>query len=92
VLTESGEIERIWQSFAVLLSISSVGVKGDKRSYGFVVALRAVDSHEGMTASWHALPHNLLREVSSRITSRVKEVGRVVIDITDKPPATIEWE
>jgi len=92
VLTESGEIERIWQSFAVLLSISSVGVKGDKRSYGLVVALRAVDSHEGMTASWHALPHNLLREVSSRITSRVKEVGRVVFDITDKPPATIEWE
>ena len=92
VLEESGEIERIWQSFAVLLSISSVGVKGDKRSYGLVVALRAVDSHEGMTASWHALPHNLLREVSSRITSRVKEVGRVVFDITDKPPATIEWE
>jgi len=92
VLGESGELDKIWQSFSVLLPVSSVGVKGDKRSYGYVVALRAVNSSEGMTASWYELPHTVLRQASSRITSEVKEIGRVVFDITDKPPATIEWE
>ncbi len=91
-LEESGWKKRIWQSFAVLLPIRSVGVIGDERTYGYVVALRAVNSVEGMTASWSEIPPDVLRKASKRITNEVTGVNRVVYDITDKPPATIEWE
>ncbi len=92
ILKESGEYEKIWQAFAVLLTVKSVGVKGDKRAYGYVAALRAVKSSEGMTASWYEMPHVLLRKISSAVTDKVPQIGRVVYDISDKPPATIEWE
>ncbi|MGC9214039.1 glutamine-hydrolyzing GMP synthase [Athalassotoga sp.] len=92
VLIEKGEYSKIWQAFAVLLSSRSVGVKGDARSYGYVLAIRAVDSVDGMTASWHDLPHDILKEISTKITGQIPEIGRIVYDITDKPPSTIEWE
>ncbi len=92
VLIEKGEYSKIWQAFAVLLSSRSVGVKGDARSYGYVLAIRAVDSVDGMTASWHNLPHDILKEISTKITGQIPEIGRIVYDITDKPPSTIEWE
>lgn len=92
ILREKGEYQRIWQAFTVLLSSRSVGVKGDARSYGYVLAVRAVDSVDGMTASWHDMPYDILKEISSEITRHVPEIGRVVYDITDKPPSTIEWE
>lgn len=92
VLEENGWMEKIWQSFVVLLPLRSVGVTGDKRTYGYVVALRAVNSVEGMTASWSEIPLDILKKASKRITNEIKGVNRVVYDITDKPPATIEWE
>jgi GMP synthase (glutamine-hydrolysing) len=92
VLLKTGEYFKIWQAFPVLLPVRSVGVKGDARSYGYVLALRGVDSVDGMTASWHEIPYDILRMASSEITSKVPEIGRVVYDITDKPPSTIEWE
>lgn len=82
----------IWQIFAVLLPLGSVGVMGDQRTYDSVIALRAVRSEDGMTADWVRLPHDFLARVSRRLTNEIKGVNRVVFDITSKPPATIEWE
>jgi len=91
-LRRSGWYARTWQAFAVLLPLQSVGVKGDERSYEKIVALRAVDSQDGMTADWTRLPSSLVARVSSRIANEVRGVNRVVYDCTSKPPATIEWE
>jgi GMP synthase (glutamine-hydrolysing) len=88
----AGLYEKVWQSFAVLLPIRTVGVMGDERSYENVVALRVVDSQDGMTANWVPLPADLLARISNRIINEVRGVNRVVYDISSKPPATIEWE
>ncbi len=88
----SGLYYKIWQSFAVLLPIRSVGVMGDERTYDYTIAVRAVESQDGMTADWVKLPHDLLDNLSNRIINEVKGVNRVCLDISSKPPATIEWE
>jgi GMP synthase (glutamine-hydrolysing) len=88
----SGWYYKIWQSFAVLLPVRSVGVMGDERTYDYTIALRAVESQDGMTADWVKLPYDLLEKLSNRIINEVKGVNRVCFDISSKPPATIEWE
>ncbi|MBQ9586503.1 MAG: glutamine-hydrolyzing GMP synthase [Bacteroidales bacterium] len=91
-LRDNGLYDKVWQAGAMLLPVQSVGVMGDERTYESVVALRAVESVDGMTADWSHLPYDFLAKVSNEIINRVKGVNRVVYDISSKPPATIEWE
>ena len=91
-MKRSGWYNKVWQSFAILPGIKSVGVMGDERTYGYAIILRVVDSVDGMTADWTKLPYEVLENISSSITNEVPGVNRVLYDITSKPPATIEWE
>jgi GMP synthase (glutamine-hydrolysing) len=91
-MKKSGWYYKVWQSFAVLLPVRSVGVMGDERTYDYTIALRCVDSQDAMTADWTRLPHELLAKISNRVINEVRGVNRMALDISSKPPATIEWE
>ena len=91
-MKNSGWYRQVWQAFAVLLPIQTVGVMGDERTYEKVVAVRVVQSIDAMTADWVKLPYDLLGTISNRIINEIKGINRVVYDISSKPPSTIEWE
>jgi GMP synthase (glutamine-hydrolysing) len=91
-IRRAGLYEKVWQAFAVLLPVQSVGVMGDERTYGSTIAVRVVESEDAMTAHWTHLPGEVLARISARIVNEVRGVNRVVYDISSKPPGTIEWE
>ena len=91
-IRRAGLYEKVWQAFAVLLPVRSVGVMGDGRTYGDTIVVRVVDSQDAMTADWSRLPREVLEKISTRVVNEVAGVNRVVYDISSKPPSTIEWE
>jgi GMP synthase (glutamine-hydrolysing) len=91
-IKSAGLYSQVWQAFAVLPGIKSVGVMGDERTYAYPIAIRVVESEDAMTADWSRLPYPVLEKMASRIMNEVEGVNRVVYDISSKPPSTIEWE